>query len=96
MANDAEEKKRNKYACPTSQFQFVTVAVETLGALGEEAENFFRELGRRITAVTGEMRATEFLFQRLSVAIQRGNVSSVLGTVDSMTDCQNLDVVHYL
>ena len=32
-------------------------------------------------AVTGERRATEYLLQRLSVAIQRGNAASVLGTV---------------
>ena len=56
----------------------------------------FHELGRRITAVTGERRATEFLLQRLSVAIQRGNAASILGTVDSATDLQNLDDVHYL
>jgi len=32
-----------------------------------------QELGRRITAVTDDPRETGFLFQRLSVALQRGN-----------------------
>ena len=91
VANEAEEKKRAKYACLTSTFRFVPIAVETLGSLGDEADNFIHDLGRRITTVTGERRATEFLLQRLSVAIQRGNAASVLGTVD----CQsvNLDAV---
>ena len=31
-----------------------------------------QELGRRITAVTDDPRETGFLFQRLSVALQRG------------------------
>jgi hypothetical protein len=75
----------------------VPIAVETLGALGEEADDFVHEVGRRITAVTGKRRATEFLLQRLSVAIQRGNASAVLGTADSMADRQqNLDIVYYL
>src|SRR5664279_3077128 len=96
VANEAELKKRIKYACLTPIYKFVPVAVETLGALGEEADDFMRELGRQITTVTSERRATEFLLQRLSVAIQRGNASCVLGTVNLSTDCQNLDVVYYL
>ena len=42
--------------------------------------------GRRITKATGERRATEFLLQRLSVAIRRGNAAAVLGTVDLSVD----------
>jgi len=60
---------------------FVSLAVETLGALGEEAATFFHDIGRRIPIVTGEQRSTQFLFQRLSIAIQRGNAASVVGTV---------------
>jgi len=94
VATKAEAQKRNKYACLSHAFHFVPVAVETLGALGEEASDFVHELGRRIATVTGEKRSTEFLLQRLSVAIQRGNASSVLGTVDSGST--NLDVIYYL
>jgi len=46
-----------------------------------------QELGRRIAAATGDPRVTEFLFQRLSVAVQRGNAACVLGTcTDSCSD----------
>jgi len=96
VATEAERQTRIKYACLTHAYHFVPVAVETLGALGEEASDFVHELGRRIATVTGEKRSTEFLLQRLSVAIQRGNASSVLGTVDSGAQSPNLDIVYYL
>jgi hypothetical protein len=96
VACEAEEKKRAKYASLSPTFCFVPVAVETLGALGDGADELMHDLGRRISEVTGERRATEFLLQRLSVAIQRGNAASVLGTVDSTTVTQNLDVVYYI
>ena len=67
--------------------------METLGTLGEEAETFFRDIGRRIAVVAGEPRSTQFLFQRLSIAIQRGNAASVVGTASS-DRC--LDDVFYL
>ena len=56
------------------------MAVETLGALGEEATSFFKDLGRRIAATTKEHRSFEFLMQRVSVVVQRGNAACVLGT----------------
>ena len=94
VASEAEDRKRQKYASLSATYYFVPVAVETMGALGEDAADFIHQLGRRITAVTGETRATEFLLQRLSVAIQRGNAASVLGTVEAKAD--NLDAVFYL
>ena len=43
---------------------------------------FVQELGQQLGRVTGEVRSTNFLIQRLSVAVQRGNSASVLGTMD--------------
>ena len=40
--------------------------------------------GRRITAVTEDTRETAFLFQRLPVALQRGNAVAFLATFDSV------------
>ena len=96
VANEAEAKKKSKHACLLPAFDFIPIAVETLGPLGDEACAFMHQLGRRIMSVTGERRATEFLLQRLSVAIQRGNTKCVLGTLNSAKDCQNLHVVFYL
>ena len=67
--------------------------METLGALGEEAATFFLDIGRRIAVAIGEPRTTQFLFQRLSIAIQRGNAASVVGTESSDG---RLDDVFYL
>jgi len=39
-----------------------------------------QEIGRRTTVITEDSRETAFLFQRLSVALQRGNAISFLGT----------------
>ncbi len=66
-----------KYACLEHTSRFITIVVETLGALGDESDNFGYELGQRIEAVSCEKRANEFLLQRLNVAIQRGNACCV-------------------
>ena len=93
VASEAESKKRLKYEQISRIFHFVPVAVETLGALGEDAAAFMRDLGARITTVTKERRAYEFLMQRVSVAIQRGNAACILGTLHSTSE---LDDIFYL
>jgi len=42
-----------------------------------------QEIGRCIADITSDSRETTFLFQRLSVALQRGNAVSFLGTFPS-------------
>jgi len=44
------------------------------------AVELVQEIGRRITLVTEDRRETVFLFQRLSIALQRGNAVSFLST----------------
>ena len=44
------------------------------------AVDLVSEIGRRISSVTEDTRETMFLFQRLSVALQRGNAVSFLAT----------------
>ena len=46
-----------------------------------EGLEFIRELGRRISLVTNNPRETNFLFQRILVAVQLGNSVSVAGTL---------------
>ena len=73
----------------TSHF-FVSIAVETLGAIGPEAGHFFRDLGRQIVVATSEPLSHQYLLQRVSVAIQCGNAAAILGTAqrDSAAQCQ--------
>jgi hypothetical protein len=93
VANDAEHRKTMKYRSLASLYRFTPIAVETLGALGDEASAFFGDLGRRIASVTAEPRSSQFLMQRLSVALQRGNAACILGTVPSS---HGLDDLFYL
>ena len=93
VASVAESNKRTKYEEISHTFHFIPVAVETLGALGADAAAFFKDLGTRIKTVTQERRAFDFLMQRVSVAIQRGNAACILGTLPSNA---NLDAIYFL
>jgi len=53
-----------------------------LGVWGGEAANLVREIGRRQAVAQGDPRAGSFLRQRISIAMQRGNAISVMGTMD--------------
>jgi hypothetical protein len=72
VANDTEHRKIGKYADLLTHYQFVPVAIETLGPIGDEATAFFLDLGRRIAVVTSEPRSMSFPWQRLNVAVQMG------------------------
>ena len=54
------------------------MAIETLGAVGPQSLALIKNIGRRIASETGESRAGEYLLQRLSVAVQRGNSAAVM------------------
>ena len=82
VATQAEERKEAKYAHLNPVHSFSPVAIETSGVFGPKTMQFVRELGQRLECVTGEARSTNFLFQRVSVAVQHGNSASVLGTMD--------------
>ena len=73
VANDAEGRKLTKYRSLVAMYSFVPVAVETNGAMGEEAAAFFHDIVRRIAAATNEPKSFHFLMQRLSLTVQRGN-----------------------
>ena len=81
VAVDGESKKHSKYAHLESTHHFVPVVVETLGALGPEASSLLKEIARSISLARGEERAHEFLLQRVEVAVQRRNATSVLGSM---------------
>jgi len=59
---------------------FFPVAIETAGTWNQMAVQLVQEIGRRITLVTEDSIETVFLFQRLSIALQRGNAVSFLST----------------
>ena len=56
---------------------FQPVAIETIDPLNASALNFLSEVGRRLT-LSGDSRETSFLFQRLSMLIQRFNSALIM------------------
>ena len=80
LSTTAEEKKRKKYASLSDIYLFTPIAVETLGPWGPEAIRFVSELGRRLSAVTGDPRSGAFLKQKISMAVQRGNAFCISGS----------------
>jgi hypothetical protein len=83
VAREAEIRKRLKYYSLSAIHCTKPFTMETLGAMGEDMADFIHRLVRLITAVSGERRSTEFLLQRLNVAIRQGNAMYVIGTVGS-------------
>ena len=80
-ARAAESRKIEKYASISTQYLFVPIAVETTGVIGPAASRFFRELGRRMVLATGDRREAAWVWQRVSMAIVRGNATSIRGSV---------------
>ena len=76
----AAERKTVKYTELMRHHLFVPIAIETFGPICDEGQHFIREIGKRISSVTSDPRETAFLFQRLSIAIQRFNAVCFAGT----------------
>ena len=68
------------YAAIKATHDFVPVAIETLGPINEEGTSFLCEIGERMKGVSGDPRKTAYLFQRVSVIIQRANAIALHGT----------------
>jgi len=69
----AATRKTDKYASLAAAYIVQPIAFETMGPINSSGLQFLTELGRRISAVSGDKRETSFLFQRLSICIQRFN-----------------------
>jgi len=73
VAEIAASRKSVKYVGLDSRYIFQPIAVESLGPINDSATTFLGDLGRRIAEQSGEIREGNFLFQWLSVLIQRFN-----------------------
>ena len=74
----ADAAEVRKIAELGGRFIFQPVAVETSGAMGKSTIQFFKDLGRRLAVRFQDQRESDFLFQRVSLAILRGNAFSIL------------------
>lgn len=93
LAKLTERKKIDHYSHLADHFVFIPIAVETSGVIGDIGLKFLKKIGSKITEVTNEKRSTAFLIQRMSVAIQKGNAASIMGTIPPS---KNLNEIFYL
>lgn len=73
VADNAEREKHNNYIDLKNQYIFTPLAFESFGAVGPETSVFLKKLGKLMSKNSGEPRSLDFLLQRISIAIQRGN-----------------------
>ena len=79
-AEKAAVNKTKKYVALAATHSFIPVAIETSGAWCPQSAEFIEDLGRRITTITIEPLETTYLYQRMSVTLQRGNADAFRNT----------------
>ena len=60
--------------------------LESLGSWGQEGHKLVKEIRKKVMQATGETRSTEFLFQAISIALQQGNASCVIGHSEGLEE----------
>ena len=87
----ATRKKTEKYSTLSSAYRFEPIAVENFGVFSSTTLNFISELGRRICVHTGDARETSYLFQRISIKLQRFNSVLLHDTLPVELTCRTSD-----
>ena len=77
-AASAETSKITKYSSLTDRYIFTPFAVETSGVIGPLSLDFIKDIGRKAAQERREPRESEWLLQRISLAVVRGNAHSIL------------------
>ena len=78
----ADSRKMSKYLNLTSSYEVIPLALETMVLMNFTGAEFIRDLGRKMTQCSGDSRETGFLWQRLSIALQRFNAVCFRGCFD--------------
>jgi len=80
-ATKAEAAKCQKYHDLQSNNHFQPVAIEITGVYGKSTAPFLSGLTKKLVDVSGGPRERQWLHQRLSLAVARGNAASTLACV---------------
>jgi len=72
-ADLAASHKEAKYTSLTNLYIFQPIAVESHDLFSTSSLSFLTSLGERLTGTSGDLREMSYLFQRLSVIVQRFN-----------------------
>ena len=84
-AEAAAARKEIKYSDLMARYTFVPIAFETLGTVNSSGSELIDDIGKRCHALSGDNRQRAFLWQRLSVALQRYNSICFSGTFADMS-----------
>src|SRR6218665_2508688 len=83
----AAVRKQAKYSdlyIPSSH-TFVPIAIESLGPINQSGFDFISEVGRRISAISGDPLENNHLFQRLSICTQQFNAVAFRGAFEDFS-----------
>ena len=92
-ANRAEDIKKAKYRDVPVGYEFIPLAFETLGSMGDETKDFMFKLCANLRESTRDTRAGAYFLQRVSLCLIRGNASSMMGTLLGDDGYQMDDVI---
>ena len=76
-AERASTRKAEKYSELSSTQLFTPLALEPLGPINCESLYFFSELEQQLQATADEVHETAFLFQCISITVQRFNAAAL-------------------
>lgn len=95
VAHLAAQRKVSKYIniSEDPNYIFIPFAIETLGPWCTEAISFMNSIGSLIHQKTGDPKSKTYIIQRISVAIQRGNSASIMG---SFNNSNKLEEIFYI
>ena len=82
-AKHVAEMKCTKYQELVPTHLFFPITIETAGTWDKRAMEIIEEISRRCTIETDDQRETAYLYQRISIAIQRGNALAFTHTFDT-------------
>ena len=92
----AEDRKFTTYGnALKDDYHFVPIAVETFGTWGSIGHKFITDIGRTIAEITKNPKSTSFIFQAISMAVQRANVLCVQGAYGEAA-FEELDEIFYI
>ena len=80
-ATKAEATKSQKYHDLQTNYHVQPVAIETTGVDGKSTAAFLSGLTKKRVDVSGDPRERQWLHQRLTLAVARGNAASILACV---------------
>ena len=80
-ATKAEAAKCQNYHDFQSNCHLQPVAIETTGVYGKSTVPFLSGLVKKLVDVSGDPKECQWLHQRLSLAVVKGNTASILACV---------------